>query len=68
MPKYPDSIHPITPVPTGDAFERVQSELERSGWQGRGPDYTLPGGGNNPGGSHSSKTVGPDGLLDKGNA
>lgn len=43
---------PSTPDPVADSFERVQDEIDRAQWTGRGPHYTLGGGGNEPSSEH----------------
>jgi len=59
-------------------FKQTQDELDRAQWQGVGWRGELPGGGNadsdsdhDPIESHykqASKTIGPEGLLPKGNS
>lgn len=37
---------PMIPEDTRSKFKKVQDEIDRSKWVGRGPNYELPGGGN----------------------
>ena len=61
-----------------DDFKQTQDELDRAQWQGIGWRGELPGGGNADADGdtdaieslykHMDKTIGPEGLLPKGNS